>query len=72
MCAQCVRRGGQFRARHWYESAWGEERAKVCEVLEKYPPKALLPARVYPCEQIHKSIIGLLPRKHAKSQHLVA
>ena len=24
--------------------------------------------RGYPCEQIHKSIIGLLPRKHANSQ----
>ena len=27
-----------------------------------------LSTRGYPCEQIHKSIIGLLPGKHAKSQ----
>ena len=30
-----------------------------------------VPTRVHPCEQIHKSIIGSLPRKHAKSQQLV-
>ena len=30
-----------------------------------------LTTRVYPCGQIHKSIIGLMPRKHAKSQQLV-
>ena len=28
--------------------------------------------RGYPCKQIHESIIGLLPRKYAKSQQLVA
>ena len=27
--------------------------------------------RGYPCEQIHKLVIGLLPRKHVKSQHLI-
>ncbi|KAJ1474497.1 hypothetical protein T484DRAFT_3257695 [Baffinella frigidus] len=32
------------------------------------PPSS---TRGYPCEQIHKLIIGLLPRKHAKSQHLI-
>jgi len=30
-----------------------------------------LPTRVHKCEQIRKSSIGLLPRKHAKSQHWV-
>jgi len=32
----------------------------------------LASTRGYPYEQIHKSIIGLLPRKHAKSQHFLS
>ena len=31
-----------------------------------------LSTRVYPCEHIQKSNIGLLPRKRAKSQRVVA
>ena len=30
-----------------------------------------VPTRGYEGEQIHKSIVGLLPRKHAKSQQLI-
>ena len=37
-------------------------------VVIKVSMMAVAASRVYPCEQIHTSIIGLLPRKHDKSQ----
>ena len=35
-----------------------------------FPLIATQTTRGYSCEQIHKSIIRFLPRKHVKSQHL--
>ena len=48
------------------EGVW---RLALCLVV--YGSAAHRTTRVYPCEDIHKSIIGLLPREHAKSQHLI-
>jgi len=45
-------------------------RILFCSPLQPRVGPESPPTRGYSCEQIHKSIIEFLPRKHAKSRHL--
>ena len=54
------------------EIVYSEEEPDSDSDCEDRTPTISFPTTlVHPCEQIHKSIIELLPRKHAKSQQLV-